>query len=322
MRLRPTLFTLLVGVALLLAGTPPAQAKSLDGMREGALGWIEARSLAGAGAFAPLFTEAVEANGLATASWPAANPLRGQVTVPGPDAATIQLLRPLRALALAGDPRAALEGDLVGRVLASFDGAQFGSPQALNDDAYAILALTQAGLATTDSRLAASARTLAAAQREDGGWGWAVGSPSGTDMTGLVLMALDAVAELEEGRLQAGLAFVSSTGKGAGYAETPRGTPNCESTAWALRAQALGGQKDDPASWRMLVGLQQSDGGFAHLPGGASDPFCTAEVLTAVALAEAGTLRFSLGEGRSIVAPGLAWALLGLGAAAVATRRN
>lgn len=317
---------LVVAVGLLLAGAPPAQAKSLDGMRQGALDWVEASSLSGAGSLAPQFTEAVEAAGLATATWPAANPLRDQITVPGPEAATITLLRPLRALALADDPRAALDGELVQRVLASFDGTQFGAPHALNDDAYAILALTQAGLPTADERLVASAQALAAAQQDDGGWGWAVGAPSGTDMTGLILRALHLVAELETPRLNAALSFVASTRAGTGYAETPGGTPNCESTTWALRARSLGGRPDDPGAWRMLVSLQQPDGGFAHLPGGPSDAFCTAEVLTVAALAEAGTLQFTLGEERDIAGPGLGGALLMLGVAAgvaaVATRRN
>lgn len=317
MHLRSGRLVLLCAAAL-LAGSllPGAQAKSLDGMREGALAWVEARSRDGAGSFAPHFAQAVESNGLATASWPPGNPLRDQVLVPGPEATPIQLLRPLHALALADDPRSSVEGELVQRVLASFDGQQFGNPTALNDDAYSILALTQAGLPPTDARLLASAQALAAAQRDDGGWGWAVDSPSGTDMTGLVLLALHLEGQ-DAGPLPAALAFVASTRSGDGYAETPGGTANCESTAWALRTQALGGDVD-PAAWRFLLSLQQEDGGFAHLPGGPSDPLCTSEALTVAGLAHAGAVPFILDSGHGIPAPGVAWTVVALSAVGVA----
>lgn len=307
-------------VLLALLGAPGSEAKSVDGARGPGLAWLEAQIEAGAGPFAAQFAEAAHANGLDPAAWPTDNPVAAQITVPGAEAPGIQLLRPLHALALANDSRAGLEGNLTQRVLATFDGTQFGALHALNDDAYAILALRAAGLPGDDSRLQASAAFLRSKQHADGGWGWSTQSAPGTDMTGLVLAALDASAT--DGSVvplaQQAQQFLATTRDGTGYAETPGGNPNCESTAWALRIQDLADSKPDPGAWRFLLGLQNPDGGFAHLPGGPSDAFCTSEALTVLGMASAGTLPFRLGSGQTIPGSGLGPAALGLATAAVA----
>lgn len=305
-------------LVLLPAAVPAVQAKSLDGLQQGTQSWIESEAIAGAGSLAALFAEAGAANGHDPAAWPAASPLAPQVAVPPEGAAAIQLLRPLRALALAHDSRATPEGNLTQRVLATFDGAQFGAPQAVNDDAYAILALRAAGVPVQDDRLQASGAFLQQARNPDGGWGWAVGGASGTDMTGLVLDALAALDRLDPSVAADAASFVASAKADRGYAESPGGNANCESTAWALRILARHEAGTDADGWRFLLSLQQPDGGVAHLPGGPSDAFCTSEVLTLAGLAGAGTVPFPLESRNSTPGPSSASLLFALATIAVA----
>lgn len=295
---------------LLLA--PVGGAKTVEARRAPALAFL-ADAAPEAGTLAANVVEAVAANGLDASTWPTPDaPLARRITVPAEDAPFITLLRPLRALALAGDERA---DDLAHRVQAGFDGAQFGSAAQLNDDAYAILALRAAGTPGDDPAIQATAAFLRAHQNADGGWGWAVGSPSGTDLTGIVVLALQASAPLGPAESNAVAAFLATTRSGDGYAESPGGTANCESTAWALRTLARVGHEPDASAWRFLLGLQKADGGFAHLPGGAADLLCTAEAATALGEAADGLVPFTVGEGGwRIPALGLPHLVAALGA--------
>lgn len=289
-------------LALALALPSPAQAKSLAGMQDGALLYLDGKARQGAGPLAANVAEAVAANGLDANSWPAqATPIADQVVVPPEGASFISLLRPLRALALAGDPRAQ---DLAVRVRAGFDGTQFGSPGALNDDAYAILALRAFGAAADDAQLVASAAFLRSHADPDGGWGWSVEGSPGTDMTGVVFAALRAAGTVTYDEMEAAAGFVLAHRDGDGFAESADGKATCESTVWGLRTLGHAVEGTDAKAWRYLLSLQQPDGGFAHTAGGASDLLCTAEVAALVGEAAAGDLEFTIGGGgRRIPAP-------------------
>lgn len=286
-------------VLLAVALLPGAQAKGLEPARAGVLDFLAAKAVAGADPLAANVAEAAAANGLDPAAWPdAQHAVAGQVDVPPADSPFIQLLRPLRALAQAGDPRA---HDLEARVRAGFDGGQFGSAAALNDDAYAILALRAAGAPFDDGQLAAAAAHLRAHRNADGGWGWSQGAGSGTDMTGLVLLALEETGGASTDERRAAADLVLASRDGTGFAETVGGSANCESTAWGLRILALAGRGSDAAAWRFLLSLQQPDGGFAHRPGGGSDLLCSSEAATLLGEAQAGRVPFPSGAGASSV---------------------
>lgn len=278
-------------VALLLVTAPGVHAKGVDAAHALAMDYLETQGR-DAGDFAPHWAEAAAANGFDVAAWPPSSPLARQIAVPDANASFIQLLRPLHALALANDVRAI---ELRDRVLAGFTDGQFGpvttwdgnTRTALNDDAYAILALVEAGVPADDVRLLASAQFLRDHQNGDGGWGWAVGATSSLDMTGMVLRALHLVAD---GLPDQAEGFLDAARDGNGFAERPSGPANCESTAWGIRIQALLGRPRDAAAWDFLLALQQPDGGFAHLPGGISDPLCSMEAITLLGEGRAGVV--------------------------------
>ncbi|MEK6976446.1 MAG: hypothetical protein AABY18_08915 [Candidatus Thermoplasmatota archaeon] len=291
--------------ALLILLAPTTAAKGIEVQRGPALDFLASR-LDGTGTLAANIAEAAHANGLDPSTWPSAlDPVANHIppTVSA-DASNVSLLRPLRALAFAHHPAAAPDGDLTLRVLAKVGPDGFGDPQSLNDDAYAILALRAVGLGADDLRLQAARSHLLATQGTDGGWGWAIGAPSGTDLTGLTVEALAVSGGVPEDVAAGALTFLASTRGDSGFAETPGGTPNCESTVWGLRATDHLGTTPRATDWRFLLGLQLRDGGFSHLPGGLSDLLCTTEAATLLGEAHAGIVAGPALDGRGIPAPG------------------
>lgn len=316
------LFLALAVGCLVLA--PAATAKGIEAQRGPALDYL-AGHLAGAGPLAANIAEAAHANGVELATWPtASDPVADHVPSEfGEGASDVSLLRPLRALALLQHPAAAPEGALTQRVLGRFGPDGYGDPRTLNDDAYAILALRAVGFPAGHERVQAAREQLLRHQGDDGGWGWAVGSPSGADLTGLAVEALVASGGVPDGPGLGALAFLASTRAQAGFAETPGGAPNCESTVWGLRATQRLGQSSRDGDWRFLLGLQRADGGFAHLPSGPSDLLCTSEAATLLGQAHAGDVAAPAPGRAGIPAHGLATAVaaVALAAARLQVRR-
>ena len=266
---------LVLPLLLVVALAAPAQAK-LDAAAGRALDYLEERA-AGAGPLAANVAEAAHALGQDPSAWPPGDPLAARIEVPGPDASNISLLRPLRALALAGDARAA---DLEARVLSHRGESGYGDARTLNDDAYAVLALAAARPDDAGERFTPMLQALGAGRHPSGGWGWAVGGGPSTDMTGLVVEAYVAVeGGFHDEASPDALDFLATTADPrGGYAESPGGARNCESTVWGIRLSYRLTGNADPDDWDFLLGLQNEDGGFAHLPGGRSDLLCTTEV--------------------------------------------
>lgn len=235
----------------------------------------------------PLVAEAAFVARLEMASWPDGIPLADQVSPPPASAAYMDSLRPLYAEALlaaqVGDP-----GRMSGvqdRVLAGFDGEQFGEPGLLNDDAFALLVLGAAQVTWT-SAIEVAVANLLANQSADGGWSWAVGGDGETDMTGMVLAGVAEAGAIHRVPVDRVLAFLDSTRDvSGGHALAPGGQANCDSTVWAIRAQERLGRPADLAAWRFLLGLQLPDGGFAYLPGGGANTLCTAEAAVVLGMA-------------------------------------
>lgn len=239
----------------------------------------------------PYVAEAAHAMGKDLRAWPEPVPVADQVAWPPDDAPLLQGLRQLHAVALSSQRDAAALERVRERVMASFDGAQFGDRALLNDDAFALAVLGVAGdaaHAASPPEVEPAVAGLIANRSADGGWSWSVGGGGETDMTGLVLAGLaaaGAVARVEPGPV---LAFLASTAAdGGGHALAPGGTPNCDSTVWAIRAQDILGIAAPQAAWDFLLGLQLDDGSFAYSPGGAGNALCTAEAATLLGLAQA-----------------------------------
>jgi hypothetical protein len=295
---------LAASLALLVLLAPAAQAKGVAAQRGPALDYL-ADHVDGAGPMTANIAEAAHANGLDLAAWPTEDdPVVAHLPVEFPeDAANITLLRPLRALAFAGHPAAAADGDLTARAYGKLGPHGYGDRRTFNDDAYALLALRAAGLAV-DDRLQATRDHLLAAQGQDGGWGWTLGSPSDTDMTSLVVEALHATGGVPGEAAAHARDFLATTRSSAGFGETSGSEPNCESTVWGIRAtQRLGAAPRDD-DWWFLLSLQQRDGGFAHLPGGTADLLCTSEAATLLGEAHAGEVAAPAMEDRGIPALG------------------
>lgn len=303
MRVTGVLAIVCLGIASLAA---PVQGATLDAAHAKGLVYL-AEQARDAGPFATYWVEAAVANGLDPAVWPEGSPLAPQVEIPPANASFIRLLRPLYALALAEDPRAA---GLRDRALAGFDGTQFGDAQAFNDDAFAILALRAAGLPSSDGRLQQAARGLQEHRNADGGWGWASGVRSSVDMTGMVLQALHQTHQLQASHLEGADTVLSLARSGPGYNEHVGGSGNCESTVWALRIHALDSKPIDADAWRFLRSLQQHDGGFAHASGGPSDAFCSSAMLTLLGDVKAGRIAGPTTKGIPGLAPGVVLAVL------------
>lgn len=290
-RLRPGLAAASAALlVLVLSFLPVAQASlpALDEAHGRGLAFLAAQG--GAGPYptglAPYAVEAAHAAGLDPAAWP--DPSRAaldSVTVPSPDEPYLGLVRPAYALALAGRLHDWRGEDVAQRLRAGFDGTQSGDPALLNDDLFAGLALLADGADRSDPQVQAVADLLVRHQGEDGGWGYAVGGRSSVDTTAMALLFLDrsgaaaASSLLPSGAVTRANDYILSAQDPAthGFAETPGGSANCDSTAWALRVPLDGRGAD---GWDYLLALQGPDGGFSYKPGQASNALCTVEAVT------------------------------------------
>lgn len=222
----------------------------------------------------PYVVEAALATGKDPSTWPSPVPMVEQMQWPADNATYIAALRPLHAWALLPE-HGGRGADIERRLLAGYDGRQFGNPALLNDDAFALLTLAALDPMEASDRAA----SLAENQTAGGGWSWAPGSEPETDMTGIVLTAL---ADARAGGFDASRArsFLDGTHvPGGGHALRTGGSANCDSTVWALRGgRALGvpAPADDGA---FLASLQRRDGGLAYLAGGAANALCTVEAV-------------------------------------------
>jgi Prenyltransferase and squalene oxidase repeat len=276
---------------------------------------------------APYAVEAALAAGLDPAAWPeASRSALASVTLPGPDAPFLKLVRPAYALALAGHLDDWQGEDVEARLRAGFDGQQFGEAALLNDDLYATLALVADGADAGDAEVHAVVQLLTRHQNADGGWGYAVNATSSVDTTAMALLLLqriDVGVEPDAAAATDGaVAFVLSAqdADSHGFAEAPGGRPNCDSTAWAMRV-ALGGA--GVRGWTYLLGLQNDDGGFSYQPGQPSNTLCSVEAVTVLADALAGRtdLRIEQTPGKDGPAGPAAAVAICLLAAAVISRR-
>jgi hypothetical protein len=162
-----------------------------------------------------------------------------------------------------------------------FVGGQFGSPSAVNDDDWGILALRAAGTPASDPRLQLSAQYVLAAERPGGGWSWSTTGPADPDDTGAALMALAAADAPGRGPAVARAVdhLQATRNADGGWGLAPGSPSNAMSTAWvAMGLLASGADAAAPLAW--LASLQRADGGFAYAAGDAQEtPVFTATAL-------------------------------------------
>ncbi|MEA3199112.1 MAG: hypothetical protein QOE90_540 [Thermoplasmata archaeon] len=173
-------------------------------------------------------------------------------------------------------------------VQAWFVGGQFGSPTAINDDDWGILALRAAGVPASDARLQLAGQFILAAERPGGGWSWSTTGSADPDDTGAALMALAAGDVAGRGpavaRAESYLRGIQNADGGWGLAGGAKS--NDLSTAWA--AMGLLASGEDLAAWTTpggatplsyLQGLQGADGAFAYQAGAPGGPAETGTTL-------------------------------------------
>ncbi|MHB1260117.1 MAG: hypothetical protein ACYC2H_00230 [Thermoplasmatota archaeon] len=186
--------------------------------------------------------------------------------------------RVILALTAAGeDPRTFAGTDHVAALLGYWDGTQFGSPSALNDDFFAVLALRSAGFAADSPYVAGAANYILQHQNSDGGWSYAVGSPSDSDDTAAAVLALVAAGFGDAPATSSATAyFATIQGIDGGFVAhlVPGEVPasNTASDAWVIQALHALGEDPTSAEWTTasganpvthLLSLQQADGSFA-----------------------------------------------------------
>ncbi len=177
------------------------------------------------------------------------------------------------AVAAAGENPATFGSiDSVAKLRSFAVGGQLGDPNFLNDDAWGILALSAAGVATTTPEIMAARDFLMAHQNSDGGFSFAAGGSSDTDTTAVAILALvEAGVAPTRPELAAAVSYLKTVQNAdGGFPYQPRGESNANSTAWVLWAIRKLGQ--NPAAWTteatadplgFLATLQNPDGSFA-----------------------------------------------------------
>ncbi len=138
-------------------------------------------------------------------------------------------------------------------------------PGQVNPTAFGILALSAS---KSSGGLARSAAWLRSSQNPDGGWGFARGAASDPDSTGAALQALAAAGGSAEA-IGNGVDWLRrSQAPGGGFA-VAGGTPNAQSTAWAVQGLIAGGIS--PAAVRnggspldYLASVRAPDGHFRY----------------------------------------------------------
>jgi hypothetical protein len=179
----------------------------------------------------------------------------------------------LSMVAAGEDPRNVSGTDFVAILESFYNGTQFGDQSLLNDDFWALMALTAAGIDKNDEKIMNSVTFIEANQNEgDGGWSYGVGANSDGDDTAAAIMALISVDESQSStNIANGLAYMKSkqTSSG-GFDSWGLGTTSAESDSWAIQAIVATGQDPIGANWTKegknplddLLSFQNEDGSF------------------------------------------------------------
>ncbi len=175
--------------------------------------------------------------------------------------------RTLLAAAAAGrDPRSFGGVDLVARVQ-SFQNAGGNIGDAVNSNAFGILAYRAAGLEVPPGAVDWQVRS----QNSDGGWGNNPGAASNPDMTAASIMALRAAGVgPDDPAIMSALGHLHSRQNDDGGFSFEPGTSDVSSTAWCVQAIVAAGQDPAAGEWSkngrtpfgFVASMQAADGRF------------------------------------------------------------
>ena len=185
----------------------------------------------------------------------------------------------LAATAAGADPRSFGGVDLVGKVL-SFQGPKGNIGDAVNSNAFGILALRSAGMQPPGGAVA----WQQSVQNADGGWGNSPGAASNPDMTAASVMALrSAGVPAGDPSIAAALGYLHSIQAPDGGFSFQAGSSDVSATAWCVQAIISVGQDPGGAEWSLggatprgyLLSMQEADGHFTWTAGRDMNPVWT-----------------------------------------------
>ncbi len=195
---------------------------------------------------------------------------------------------PILALSAVGkDPKTFPDTDLVAALKTFHTGGQIGSASTLNDDIFGILALVAAGEPVNDPVVTDAKNFILVNQNANGGWSFAVGGDSDTNMTAVAIMALlsSGVPKTDSHIVNAVNYLKSAQNEDGGFPYdpvSPWGTDSdASSDAWVISAVNNLGEDPDGASWSKngnspvdhLLSLQAPGGYFEYQEGTGEDSF-------------------------------------------------
>jgi len=231
---------------------------------------------------------ALTAAGSAVSSSSAATTLNASVST----STAIGLEAPILAMTAMGeDPRQATDGENWVSDLDNFyDGTQIGDTSTLNDDIFGLLALTSAGVSSTDPVVSGTRTFLLNNQNaSDGGWAYNTGGTSDTNTTAAAIMALltSGSHASDTAMIHAAAYLKSAQNADGGFTYDPTsqwGTAtDASSDSWIISAITALGQSPTSTAWSTpsstnavasLLSLQNASSGFfAYQAGSGQDSF-------------------------------------------------
>jgi len=181
--------------------------------------------------------------------------------------------------------------DLVAGLKAMANTNQLGDKDLLNDDAWGLMALLNAGVNVSEAAVAGAKNYLLSNQNSDGGWSYAVGGESDTNDTAAVVMALSyAGLSASDSSLQSAINYLKQTqNSDGGWPYAAGGESDTGSTAWVASALTASGQaglnlaKSGHSASQFLQSQQLSNGSYKWLPGDSlGSPIMTAFAVVAL----------------------------------------
>ncbi len=168
--------------------------------------------------------------------------------------------RAMALMALGLNPYNINGENYIGKIVAGFDGKQFGIADQDNDDIFALIVLQNAGFKTDDKMILDNVSFVLSKQKENGSW------DNSVDMTGAALQALGFLYtnETVKKSLEKAKEFLKQNQKDDG------GWNNISSTAWAIGGLLAVGEtittweKNGSNPFDFLAASQEADGGMKN----------------------------------------------------------
>jgi hypothetical protein len=150
---------------------------------------------------------------------------------------------PILAITASGnDPKTFGSIDYVAKLKTFYTSSQLGDTTTVNDDIFGILALTSAGLPSSDEVISNSKKFILDHQNSDGGWGWSISASSDTNTTASAVMVLRSVniSADDEAITKAKNYLLSAQNTDGGFTYDPKSSygtdSDISSTAWVILA--------------------------------------------------------------------------------------